>query len=528
MPLAVFLVDYACGCYFRRIRNLRCFALSLNERASDQGGKMLTKKRCLIPWGFIIIMVVGCIQLATTSQAQAPQGTAGAIGLAQRIQGAAVILHAGAPDFFALGEKDPTFLQDLIGTDPEPNTRLWWKGTQAVQADASLGAATALQFLGFERQGRSTQFAAQVGQGIVRFVKKLPKSTPPSSFAVFTPTALVAIIPTDETADFFVEDLDPNKTQITVNFGAVMVKNVSEQLPQQQILRSCQTVVVERDREPSGIMQVTEDVLRELINRTTIPGTLSNRVASCRRTVMPPEGPWYPDYLPEPGIVIPYGPGFLPPPGIVIIPTPTGTHTRTWTGTGTGTVTGTRTGWDRNGTGTMTGTTTRRPTRLPTFIGTLLPTRFPTLRPTLIGTRRPTATGTGTGTGTRLPTFRPTFSPTLIHTLVPTRIPTFKPTKTPSLIGTGVITRVPTRGTGLVTKAPTGVGTGIGTRLGTRLGTGAATHQSTIRPKQIEQPTKLQQKQQLEQHRQLQPTKLQQQQQLQLPGGEEQQRRRQQ
>ena len=186
-------------------------------------------------------------------------------------------------------------------------------------------------------------------------MKKLPKGTPPSSFAVFTPTALVAIIPTDETADFFVEDLDPNKTQITVNFGAVMVKNVSEQLPQQQILRSCQTVVVERDREPSGIMGVTEDVLRELINRTTIPGTLSNRVANCRRTVMPPEGPWYPDYLPEPGIVIPYGPGFLPPPGIVIIPTPTGTHTRTWTGTGTGTRTWTGTG---TGTGTATGTLT--------------------------------------------------------------------------------------------------------------------------------------------------------------------------
>ncbi len=308
---------------------------------------MLNKNAYLIQCALVSIIVVSCLQLATICEAQAPPGTAGAIGLAQRIQGAAVILHAGAPDFYALGEKDPTFLQDLIGTDPEPNTRSWWKGTQAVQADASLGAATALQFLGFERQGRSTQFAAQVGQGIVRFVKKLPKTTPPSSFAVFTPTALVAIIPTDETADFFVEDLDQNKTQITVNFGAVMVKNVSEQLPQQQILRSCQTVVVERDREPSGIMGVTEDVLRELINRTTIPRTLSNRVANCRRTVMPPEGPWYPDYLPEPGIVIP---GILPPPGIVIIPTPTGTHTRTWTGTGTGTATGTRTGtWNRNG-----------------------------------------------------------------------------------------------------------------------------------------------------------------------------------
>jgi hypothetical protein len=404
----------------------------------------------------------------------------------------------------------------LIGTDTEPNTRLWWKGTQAVKADASLGPATALQFLGFQRERGSSQFAAQVGQGIVRFVKKLPRTTPPSSFAVFTPTALVAIIPTDETADFFVEDLDPNKTQITVNFGTVMVKNVSEQLPQQQILRSCQTVIVERDREPSGVMGVTEDFLRELIRRTTIPGTLSDRVASCRRAAMPPPGPWYPDYLPEPGIIIP---GILPPPGIVIIPTPTGTHTRTWTGTGTGTrtwtgtgtgtVTGTRTGTGTGtSTGTMTGTATGRPTRFPTFIGTLLPTKFPTLRPTFIGTLRPTTTGTGTGT--RLPTFRPTFSPTLIHTLVPTRILTVKPTSVPSLIGTGVFTRVPTHSTGVTTKTPTSLGTSVGTKLGTRLGTGATTRQSSGRP--------------LQPQLQLQSTKSQ----FQQHTGEEQHRRRQQ
>ncbi len=125
-------------------------------------------------------VLVCWLALTTISGAQAPGPEAGAmLGPVQRIQGAAVILHAGAPDFYALREKDPTFLQDLIGTDAEPNTRLWWKGTHAVQADASLGPATALQFLGFERQARSTQFAAQVGQGIVRFFKKLPKSTPP-------------------------------------------------------------------------------------------------------------------------------------------------------------------------------------------------------------------------------------------------------------------------------------------------------------------------------------------------------------
>ena len=56
------------------------------------------------------------------------------------------------------------------------------------------------------------------------------------------------------------EVLDPDKTQITVMSGAVMVKNVNDQLEQQQIVRSCQTVVVERDREPSGVMGVSADV----------------------------------------------------------------------------------------------------------------------------------------------------------------------------------------------------------------------------------------------------------------------------
>ena len=220
-------------------------------------------------------LIVCWLALAAISEAQAPGPDAGAmLGPIQRIQGAGMIQRAGAPEMHALAQGDPVFLQDLIGTDPGPDTRVWWKGTQAVQADASLGTATALQFIGFSRERGSTQFAGMVPQGISRFRKRLPRTTPPSSFAIFSPTALAAVIPTDDTADFFVEVLDPNRTQITVNFGALMVKNVNDQIPGEQIVRSCQTVVVERDREPSGVMGVSADVLRQLIERTTIPGTL--------------------------------------------------------------------------------------------------------------------------------------------------------------------------------------------------------------------------------------------------------------
>ena len=277
------------------------------------------------PLGVLLTVIfIGCLGLATMSGAQ---DTGPVLGQVMRIQGAAVVQRAGDTEFQALVEGTPIFLQDLIGTDPGPDTRLCWKGTREVQADALMGTSSVLQFMGFQRERGSSQFAGLVGQGIVRFIKRLPRTTPPSSFAIFTPTALIAVIPTDEAADFFVEDLDANRTQITVNFGALMVKNVNEQIPQQQIVRSCQTVVVERDREPSGVMGVTADTLRELIRRTTIPGCVPDRVPSCTRMATPPLGPWYPDYLPEPGLIIPYGPEFIPGGGFIPIPPPPPTTT---------------------------------------------------------------------------------------------------------------------------------------------------------------------------------------------------------
>src|SRR4030042_716957 len=221
------------------------------------------------PLGVLLTVIfIGCLGLATMSGAQ---DTGQVLGQVTRIQGAAVVQRAGDTEFQALVEGTPIFLQDLIGTDPGPDTKLCWKGTREVQADALMGTSSVLQFTGFQRERGSSQFAGLVAQGIVRFIKRLPRTNPPSSFAIFTPTALIAVIPTEEAADFFVEDLDANRTQITVSFGALMVKNVNEEIPQQQIVRSCQSVVVERDREPSGVMMVTADTLRELVRRTTIP-----------------------------------------------------------------------------------------------------------------------------------------------------------------------------------------------------------------------------------------------------------------
>ena len=345
-------------------------------------------------WLFIIIS----LQSGVTCEAQAPGPEAGAmLGPVQRIQGAGMIQRAGAPEFHALAEKDPIFLQDLIGTDPNPDTRVWWKGTQAVQADASLGTASALQFMGFSRERGSTQFAGMVPQGITRFRKRLPQTTPPSSFAIFSPTALTAVIPSGDTADFFVEVLDPDKTQITVMNGAVMVKNVNDQLTQQQIVKSCQTVVVERDREPSGVMGVSAGVLRQLVQRTTIPGTLPERVPSCTQITTPPPGPWYPDYLPDQGLIMPYGGDYYDPgTGVGFIPIPPPPPPVTETGTGTGTTTSITTAGKPTGTGTGTGTKTAT---IQAGTGTGTGTATSNIDTSNIPVVFGTGTGTGAGTG---------------------------------------------------------------------------------------------------------------------------------
>jgi hypothetical protein len=283
---------------------------------------MICKWNCRLFGQFIGIILISSLQLTNICAAQGPPGNGEPLGQVRRIQGLAIVQREGSPEFQPLAEKDPTFLDDMIGTDPAPEARLLWKGSQPVQADASLGTASTLQFVGFQRESGASQFAAQLGQGIGRFIKRLSKTTPPSSFAILTSTAVVAVIPTDEAADFFVEVLDENRTQITVNFGSVMVKNASDEIPQQQFLKSCQTVVVERDREPSGVMGVQAEVLQQLIERTTIPNTLSQRLGNCKRTPTPPPGPWYPEYPPESGVIMPYGPGVAPPPPEIVGPPP--------------------------------------------------------------------------------------------------------------------------------------------------------------------------------------------------------------
>ncbi len=176
-----------------------------------------------------------------------------------------MVRHAGTADFVPARRGEAVYLQDTVATDTSEESKIWWKGSSSVQADASLGSYSSLSFLGFERDRRATHFAGQVGQGVVRFVKRLPRSNPPSSFAIFTPSALVAVIPTDRAADYVVEVFEDLHTQVTVIWGEVIVKNVSDAIPEQRHLRSCQTVTVAQNQPPSAVMGVSTETLEELI-----------------------------------------------------------------------------------------------------------------------------------------------------------------------------------------------------------------------------------------------------------------------
>ena len=236
------------------------------------------------------------------------------IGAVKRIQGTAAVKRAGAASSTPIREREPVYLEDILET--QGDSKAWWRwsapgadarpaGSSRDISDASLGMDSSLQFLFSERDPASTSFSASVDIGIVRFIKKLDKTSPPSSFNIVSPTASIEVIPTRGAADFTVEILEGPAlgTVVTVIWGEVRVRNVSDKLSQERTLRSCQTVTVEKDKEPSPVRGVSEATLRELIRRTTIPNTLPEDVPACG-PVPPSEEPLVAPPTP-PGVILP-------------------------------------------------------------------------------------------------------------------------------------------------------------------------------------------------------------------------------
>ena len=170
-----------------------------------------------------------------------------------------MFLRPGAADFEPINQNEPVFVSDFILTDPaDPNSKIWWRSKTPVRMDASLGVDSLLGLVAFSMEQTHSTFFGQVPKGTIRFRKKLPETTPPSSFVIATETALVQVVPTKRTADFVVESFE-DSTTVTVLWGKVLVTSVSEQFTEAAILESCQRVVVERDQNPSEIQVVSRE-----------------------------------------------------------------------------------------------------------------------------------------------------------------------------------------------------------------------------------------------------------------------------
>jgi hypothetical protein len=208
------------------------------------------------------------------------------IGEVRRIQGTVLMRQAGGNNSFRpIKEHTPIGIEDTVET--KQASKAWCVlSTQpsgpSNEAHASLGENSSLEFIRFDQNGETSIFSAGEGQGLIRYIKKLPQTNPPSSFSIITPTAIIEVLPSDRAADFVVEVVRDDLITVYGIWGAVKVRNISPQFKQERIVTSCQKVDVQRDKEPSPVMGVGPDKLLELIKRTTIPNTLPEDVPSCK------------------------------------------------------------------------------------------------------------------------------------------------------------------------------------------------------------------------------------------------------
>ncbi len=216
------------------------------------------------------ILLVGC--LAFSSGAVAQQA-----GRVSGIEGEATILKSESVEPKPLNGGGPVAVGDEVSTAPD--SKLWL--TLRDNSHHSLGKTSAVLFNDMGSEAGASFFHSHMAQGIVRFIKKLDKTSPPSSYVITTPTALISVQPTDRPADFVVEVLNEYQTMVTVIWGRISVKNILEKLTEERVLTSCQRVLVYAGKEPSRIYRVDSATLQDVIGRTTIPGTLPEDTPAC-------------------------------------------------------------------------------------------------------------------------------------------------------------------------------------------------------------------------------------------------------
>ena len=264
------------------------------------------------------------------------------LGQINHLEGSAKI-KKDKQDFKAAKRWESVHLHDTLTTDPQ--SKLYLKISD--KSHISLGQSSELYLSGFGRQQSGSYFLAYVGSGAVRFVVRVPETTPRSSYVITTPTAFIEVPPSkEEDSDFIVEVLNPAQTAVSVVKGQVTVKNILatfgpeinvENLSREVVVKACQRTYVDARNEPSDPIGVSSAILMALVEATTIDKTLPKVIPECPTSppteppvdqppieqppVLPPEviPPIdFPPIFPPP--VGPFPPGCPCPPGWALDP----------------------------------------------------------------------------------------------------------------------------------------------------------------------------------------------------------------
>ena len=144
--------------------------------------------------GILIVLsaILGCLGLPVALAAEQA-------GQVTRVQGTGSNQSNGRP----AREGQPVKVQDVLATDAS-NSKLLMTGTAPDDSNVSLGQSSVFGVATLEQQGATVTLVGQVTQGIVRFIKQLPETNPPSSYTVYSPTAFATVSPGNEAADFVV------------------------------------------------------------------------------------------------------------------------------------------------------------------------------------------------------------------------------------------------------------------------------------------------------------------------------------
>ena len=199
------------------------------------------------------------------------------MGAVKAVEGEARVNNSDKSEFRALKAGDPIRLRDWIQTDQ--NSKVEVKLEDG--GENSLGEYSEIYYYDFDHKDAAHFYAADVTSGSIRFMKKLAETKPPSAYTVTTPTSIINVEP-GETTDFIVRILNQKRTTITVISGKIRVKNVLEDIPAERTVTACRRVDVEESMPPTETMGVSSKILKDLIVGTTIPGTLSEDVPSCK------------------------------------------------------------------------------------------------------------------------------------------------------------------------------------------------------------------------------------------------------